>query len=86
MAKRCETADMTDDASVDPLDDDDTSSLDQAADRELQRDRDGVASLRDTDAESGDEDEVADGYDLDQRAARESGAWLDGTDDEPRLD
>jgi hypothetical protein len=77
---------MTDDASVDPLDEEDTLSLDQAAERERERDRDGVGSLRDTEAESGDEEELADTYDVDLREAREAQARLDGEDDEPRLD
>ena len=51
------------------------------------RDRDGVASLRDTEAESGDEEEIFDDFDMDDRAARELGVDLDDRDEpEPRLD
>jgi hypothetical protein len=64
-----------------------TVSLDESADSEVRRDRDGVASLRDTEAESGDENEVADLYDIDTHEARELGADLDdGSADEPLLD
>lgn len=41
------------------------------------RDRDGIASLRDTEAEAGDEEEIVDDYDMDDREARELGADLD---------
>ena len=55
--------------------------------RESQRDRDGVGSLRDTEAESGDEEELTDLFDLDERAAREvGGEFGGGTGDEPALD
>jgi len=51
------------------------------------RDRDGVESLRDTDAEQGDESELDDLFDLDEREARDSATDLDGeARDEPRLD
>jgi hypothetical protein len=51
------------------------------------RDRDGVESLRDTDAEQGDEEEVDDLYVYDETGARDAGADLDGdARDEPRLD
>lgn len=54
---------------------------------ERRRDRDGVSSLRDTEAESGDEDEVTDRFDLDTTEARDLGVALDRTDGEiPRLD
>jgi hypothetical protein len=76
---------MTDTTSEEPQDD--TVSLDESADSELARDRDGVASLRDTSDESGDEEEVTDLFDLDEREAREVGVELDGgVADEPRLD
>jgi hypothetical protein len=42
-----------------------------------ERDRDGVASLRDVQEEAGDEHEVEDLFDLDQREARERGVDLD---------
>ncbi len=51
------------------------------------RDRDGVDSLRDTDAEQGDESEIDDLFDLDEREARETATDLDGEPrDEPNLD
>jgi hypothetical protein len=53
----------------------------------LARERDGVSSMRDTDEEQGDEEEVTDEFDLDQAAAQESGADLDRLGGEtPRLD
>ena len=52
-------------------------SLDaQASDLE----RDGVASLHDTEAEAGDEAEVADLFDIDRTEARALGADLDRAD------
>jgi hypothetical protein len=42
------------------------------------RDKDGVDSLRDTEAEAGDEDELVDEFDMDDREAREVGVDLDG--------
>ncbi len=75
---------MTDDTNPGPQDDD--ISLEASADSESRRDRDGVASLRDTEEESGDEEEVADDFDMDEREAREVGAELDGAGDESRLD
>jgi hypothetical protein len=49
--------------------------------------QDGVASLHDTEAEAGDEGELDDLFDVDEREARELGADLDEADpDEPRLD
>ncbi|HEX3823963.1 MAG TPA: hypothetical protein VHV79_05835 [Mycobacteriales bacterium] len=69
--------------SIDPTD---IESYDHADDQAV-RDRDGVASLRDTEAEAGDEDETDDSYDLDQDEAREIGVNLDRTGGEtPRLD
>jgi hypothetical protein len=71
---------MTDDR--DPKDRD--LSLDEWTD---EPDRDGVASLRDTEAEAGDEGELNDLFDVDKREARELGADLDEADpDESRLD
>ena len=40
----------------------------------------GVASLHDTEAEAGDEQEIADEFSLDQREARELGVDLDEPD------
>ena len=76
---------MTDDTSPGPQDD--VVSVQESTDSEAQRDRDGVASLRDTQEESGDEDELADTFDLDEREAREVGVELDGgVGNESRLD
>jgi hypothetical protein len=69
--------------SIDPAD---TVSYDDVRDQTA-RDRDGVSSLRDTEAESGDEAEVTDDFDLDQDEAKELGVDLDRTGGEtPRLD
>jgi len=66
---------------------DDDDSIDALVDREQQRNRDGVESLRDTEAESGDEDEISDDFDMDDREARELGVELDDRDEpEPGLD
>jgi hypothetical protein len=76
-------------ARIDPneLADDDDDRAVESLDSTADRDRDGVASMRDVEAESGDEDEVADTYALDDRAAREVGASLDDRDEpEPGLD
>ena len=52
----------------------------------LERDRDGATSLRDTDEEQGDEAEVDDLYVFDETAAREVDADFTGDQrDEPRL-
>jgi len=45
------------------------------------RDQDGVGSLRDTEAEAGDEDELVDEFDMDDREARELGVDLDDRDE-----
>lgn len=64
--------------------DDDTVYLDAPR---VDRDRDGVASLRDTDSEQGDESEVDDSFILDETAARELNIDFVGDQrDEPRLD
>jgi hypothetical protein len=49
------------------------------------RDQDGVESLRDTEAETGDESELSDAFDMDDREARELGVNLDDRD-EPEPD
>ena len=73
---------MTEIESIDR--DDEIISLDAPR---LDRDRDGVDSLRDTDAEQGDEEEIDDLYVYDQTEARDANADLDGDPrDEPRLD
>ena len=52
----------------------------------LSRDRDGVESLRDIEAEQGDEEALDDLFDLDDREAKELGVSLDGRDEpEPGL-
>jgi hypothetical protein len=69
--------------SIDPAD---ITSYDDVRDQAA-RDRDGLSSLRDTEAESGDELELTDAYDLDQVEAAELGIALDRTGGEtPRLD
>jgi len=51
------------------------------------REQDGVGSMRDTEAEAGDEAEITDDFDMDDREARELGVNLDNRDEpEPRLD
>lgn len=75
---------MTENSGTDPLDD--AESLDAGTDAQWDRDRDGVGSLRDTEAEAGDEEEVTDTYTLDEREARDLGVALDGGTDEGRLD
>ena len=67
---------------TEPTDDDRDISLDAWPDP----DQDGVASLRDTDAEAGDEEELDDLFDRDEKEARELGADLDDDWDEPKLD
>jgi hypothetical protein len=73
-------------AKIDPenlSDDLDDVSLDDLP----RRDQDGVDSLQDTEAEAGDEDELLDDYDLDDREAKELGVQLDDRDEpEPTLD
>jgi hypothetical protein len=50
-------------------------------------DRDGVSSLRDIEADAGDEREIDDAFDIDEREALELGVALDRTaPDEPSLD
>jgi hypothetical protein len=74
-------------ARFDPSDyDDDEISID-SVDEQARRDRDGVSSLRDVEAESGDDEQTTDDFDLDDRAARELGVNLDARDEpEPGLD
>jgi len=52
-----------------------------ASDDRHPRDQDGVESLRDTEAEAGDEQEIADEFDMDDREARELGVNLDDRDE-----
>jgi hypothetical protein len=74
-----------------PIDPDDIpaddADLDDSRDLPINREQDGVAALRDTEAESGDEAGLVDTYDMDDREARELGIDLDGRNEpEPRLD
>ncbi len=69
--------------SIDP---EDTISYDDVRDQH-QRERDGIESLHDTDAEQGDEEEITDDFDLDRLQAEELGVDLDRVGGEtPRLD
>jgi hypothetical protein len=57
---------------------------DEAPDVDLahaDQDQDGVGSLRDTEAETGDESEIGDDFDMDDREARELGVDLDERDE-----
>ena len=72
--------------STESVDPEDTISYDDENER-FNRERDGVASLRDTEEEQGDESEVDDDFDLDSDEARELGVNLDRVDGEtPELD
>jgi hypothetical protein len=74
-------------ARIDPYEVGDDDSTDERLDVPKSRDDDPVASLRDTDEEAGDEEELDDAYDMDDREAKELGAQLDDRDEpEPRLD
>jgi hypothetical protein len=66
MTNREHKSDRTGDVSLDAL----------PADRE----RDGVGAMHDTEAEAGDEGELADVFDLDRTEARALGAELDRAD------
>jgi hypothetical protein len=70
-----------------PDDSGDEISYDEvAAEAEHNRDRDGIDSLRDVEAEAGDEGAVGDNFDLDTVEARDLGVALDPVDGEPELD
>ena len=72
-------------ARIDPTDlggDDDFADVDGG---HPGRDHDGVESLRDTEAEAGDDSEMRDTFDMDDREARELGVNLDDRD-EPEPD
>lgn len=73
-------------ARIDPtdLDDDDDSAADIDGSHP-RRDQDGVEALRDTEAEAGDDSEMRDTFDMDDREARELGVNLDDRD-EPEPD
>ena len=76
-----------DDNEIDQIYTQGIDSLDAAADRHGGRERDGVESLQDVEAEQGDEQGVDDDFDIDLREAREVGVNLDAVDDqESRLD
>jgi len=69
-------------ARIDPnelADDDEGSAAEALTPRG--RDQDGVGSLRDTEAEAGDEEELVDEFDMDDREARELGVDLDSRDE-----
>lgn len=67
---------MTDNVTPDELDPvEGAISLDR--DAEAWRDRDPISSLRDTEAEQGDEEEIDDAFDLDTLEAREADVLLD---------
>jgi len=70
-------------------DDDDAPeviSIEAHQESHRRRDQDGVSSLRDIEAEEGDEEGVDDVFDMDDKAARETDALLDDRDEpEPRL-
>jgi len=84
---RDEDPDDLDDTEIDEIYTDGVDSLDAAADRHGGRERDGVESLQDVEAEQGDEQGIDDDFELDRRAAREAGVNLDALDDqESRLD
>ena len=68
-------------ARIDPQD---LTDDDEAADADrtpLGPDQDGVASLRDVESEAGDESEIDDDFDMDDREARELGVDLDDRDE-----
>jgi hypothetical protein len=72
--------------SSESIDPEDIVSYDDVRD-DPDRERDGVRSLRDTEAEQGDEDGVDDAFVLDQEEAREVGGQFDRLGGEtPRLD
>jgi hypothetical protein len=70
---------------ADDLADDNDAELSLDAPRT--RDRDGVASLHDSEGEAGDEEGLNDTYDMDDREAKELSVQLDDRDEpEPELD
>jgi hypothetical protein len=74
---------MTRDEPTGPNEDDDLESLDVPRTRE----QDGVGSLRDTEAEEGDDEGLTDDFELDEKEAREVGVQLDNAGgQEPKLD
>lgn len=69
--------------SIDPADEVSYDDVREDPDRE----RDGVSSLRDAEAEAGDEEAMTDDFLIDRAAAQEAGADLDRIGgEEPRLD
>jgi hypothetical protein len=78
---------MTEMNDTDPADEPEVTSIEERQAEHRRRETDGVSSLRDVEAEEGDDEGLADTFDLDDRGARELGAGLDGRDEpEPRLD
>lgn len=73
-------------ARIDPNEAGDDETVDERLDVPKDRESDPVAALRDVESEAGDEEELTDTYDMDDRAARELGADLDDRDEpEPGL-
>ena len=68
---------------TDPSEDveDEVISIDEARSPKKTRDQDGVSSLRDVEAEQDEEEGITDTFTVDDRAAREIGADLDGRDE-----
>ena len=68
-------------------DPDDVVSIEAETDSRWQRERDGVSSLHDIEAEQGDEEYLDDAFDMDDKAAKEVSAGLDDRGEpEPGLD
>jgi hypothetical protein len=69
-------------ARIDPYELADNDDGDSDVDRTARRpDQDGVAGLRDVEAETGDESEISNDFDMDDREARELGVDLDNRDE-----
>lgn len=74
-------------ARIDPYELADDGAARTPETQRLERDQDGVSSLRDTEAEAGEDEEVTDEFDMDDREAQEIGADLDDRDEpEPGFD
>jgi hypothetical protein len=75
-------------ATTDPFEPSDEADVDlESLDRLSGREQDPVSSLRDVEAEAGDEEELSDEFDEDDREARELGVQLDARDEpEPGFD
>jgi hypothetical protein len=69
-------------ARIDPYELADSDDGDADVDRTAGRpDQDGVAALRDVEAEAGDESGISDAFAMDDREARELGVDLDNRDE-----